>query len=258
MNLNRNTGILATAIVIGISSLSAHAQQDRNPNSITLDLKDAPIRTVIEMAFKQAGITNYVIDNNVAGFVTMTITEQPFENALKLIMRAATTPLTYIKENNVYIVKPRQITQSNPTPAPDLTQEVSTRNNVSFERIPLIFIDPIDLMGAFGNITFIRQFNRAGGGGGGAYSGKTSGTGTSSTGGGGAGGASGTANTGGGGGGANVSTSGGTGGSGIVILKYPNTYTATFSGGLTAGTVTSGPNKISTVTNGTGTVSFGI
>ena len=167
MFLNRTAGILATAIVIGISSHGAYAQQDRNPNSITLDLKDAPIRTVIEMAFKQAGITNYVIDNNVAGFVTMTITEQPFENALKLIMRAATTPLTYIKENNVYIVKPRQITQSNPTPAPDLTQEVSTRNNVSFERIPLIFIDPIDLMGAFGNITFIRQFNRAGGGGGG-------------------------------------------------------------------------------------------
>ena len=167
MFLNRTAGILATAIVIGFSSHSAYAQQDRNPNSITLDLKDAPIRTVIEMAFKQAGITNYVIDNNVAGFVTMTITEQPFENALKLIMRAATTPLTYIKENNVYIVKPRQITQSNPTPAPDLTQEVSTRNNVSFERIPLTFIDPIDLMGAFGNITFIRQFNRAGGGGGG-------------------------------------------------------------------------------------------
>ena len=165
MNLNRNTGIFATAIVIGISSISAHAQQERNPNSITLDLKDAPIRTVIEMAFKQAGITNYVIDNNVAGFVTMTITDQPFENALKLIMRAATTPLTYIKENNVYIVKPRQITVSNPTPAPDLTQEDSTRNNVSFERIPLIFIDPMDLMGAFGNITFIRQFNRGGGGG---------------------------------------------------------------------------------------------
>jgi hypothetical protein len=177
MNLNRNTGIIATAIVIGISSLSAHAQQDRNPNSITLDLKDAPIRTVIEMAFKQAGITNYVIDNNVAGFVTMTITEQPFENALKLIMRAATTPLTYIKENNVYIVKPRQITQSNPTPAPDLTQEVSTRNNVSFERIPLIFIDPIDLMGAFGNVTFIRQFNRAGGGGGGGMGGGMGGMG---------------------------------------------------------------------------------
>ena len=177
MNLNRNTGIIATAIVIGISSLGAHAQQDRNPNSITLDLKDAPIRTVIEMAFKQAGITNYVIDNNVAGFVTMTITEQPFENALKLIMRAATTPLTYIKENNVYIVKPRQITQSNPTPAPDLTDEVSTRNNVSFERIPLIFIDPIDLMGAFGNITFIRQFNRAGGGGGGGMGGGMGGMG---------------------------------------------------------------------------------
>jgi len=94
----------AVLALIGLSPSICYAQQERNPNSITLDLKDAPIRTVIEMAFKQAGITNYVIDNNVAGFVTMTITDQPFENALKLIMRAATTPLTYIKENNVYIV----------------------------------------------------------------------------------------------------------------------------------------------------------
>jgi len=155
----------AVLALIGLSPSICYAQQERNPNSITLDLKDAPIRTVIEMAFKQAGITNYVIDNNVAGFVTMTITDQPFENALKLIMRAATTPLTYIKENNVYIVKPRQITVANPTPAPDLTKDSETRNDVSFERIPLIFIDPMDLMGAFGNITFIRQFNRAGGGG---------------------------------------------------------------------------------------------
>jgi hypothetical protein len=33
-------------------------------------------------------------------------------------------------------------------------------------------------------------------------------------------------------------------------------YTATFSGGLTASTTTSGGYKISSVTNGTGTVTF--
>jgi hypothetical protein len=100
----------------------------------------------------------------------------------------------------------------------------------------------------------------AGGGGGGA---PTPGTGTVSTGGGGNGingtvGNPGTPNTGGGGGGI-VSGSiinGGNGGSGIVILKYLSSYTATFSGGLTSSTVTSGVNKISTITNGTGTVTF--
>jgi len=113
MNVTRILAIgIGLAGVVAVAPTTAYAQQERNPNSITLDLKDAPIRTTLEMAFKQAGITNYVIDNNVAGFVTMTITEQPFENALKLIMRAATVPLTYIKENNVYIVKPRQISQN--------------------------------------------------------------------------------------------------------------------------------------------------
>lgn len=161
MKLYRPLLVAATAIVV---TPTAMAQQERNPSSITMDLKDAPIRTTLEMAFKQAGIVNYVIDNNVAGFVTMTITDQPFENALKLIMRAATVPLTYIKENNVYIVKPRQISQNTLPATPDISQETAPTNNVSFERIPLTFIDPIDLMGAFGNILYIRQFNRSGGG----------------------------------------------------------------------------------------------
>ena len=167
----------APLALIGLSPSICYAQQDRSPNSITLDLKDAPIRTTLEMAFKQAGITNYVIDNNVAGFVTMTITEQPFENALKLIMRAATVPLTYIKENNVYIVKPRQISQNTLPATPDISQDTTPTNNVSFERIPLIFIDPIDLMGAFGNILYIRQFNRSGGGMGGGMGGMGGGMG---------------------------------------------------------------------------------
>jgi hypothetical protein len=64
-----------------------------------------------------------------------------------------------------------------------------------------------------------------------------------------------TANTGGGGGGAQGAA--GTGGSGIIILKYPATFTASFSAGVT--TSTSGPAngyKVSTITAGTGTVTF--
>ncbi len=178
MNVTRILAIgLGLVGVVAVAPTTAYAQQERNPNSITLDLKDAPIRTTLEMAFKQAGITNYVIDNNVAGFVTMTITDQPFENALKLIMRAATVPLTYIKENNVYIVKPRQISLNTLPATPDISQEAPATNNVSFERIPLTFIDPIDLMGAFGNILYIRQFNRSGGGMGGGMGGMGGGMG---------------------------------------------------------------------------------
>ena len=150
-------GFLALLILCN----SAFAQE----KNVSLDLKDAPVRTCLEMAFKQADINNFVIDNNVAGFVTMTITDQPFEVALKLIMRGASTPLTYTKENNVYIVKPRRIViEANPDPNfySDLLMETN-RNSITWERIPLTFIDPFDLMSAFGNIILISQFNRPGG-----------------------------------------------------------------------------------------------
>ena len=140
-------------------SMTTYAQT----NSISLDLKDAPIRSTLEMAFKQAGIKNYVIDNEVAGFVTMTITEQPFENSLKLIMRAATVPLTYVKENDIYIVKVRKITEFKQSSTPDITIYERT-SSVIFERIPLTYIDPLDLMSVLGPIINMNQFNRMRGG----------------------------------------------------------------------------------------------
>jgi hypothetical protein len=87
-----------------------------------------------------------------------------------------------------------------------------------------------------------------GGGGGGAANTGTAGTG--GLGGGGAGGASsgpGTnanPNTGGGGGGSSGGTAVGSGGSGIVIIKIPDTKTATFTGGVTETNSTAGGYKL--------------
>jgi hypothetical protein len=85
------------------------------------------------------------------------------------------------------------------------------------------------------------------GGTGGGGNGATSGPGTA-----------GTANTGGGGGGSGSNnTPGAAGGSGIVILRVPGTYSATFSGGLTSSLSTAQTGyKTYTVTAGTGTVTF--
>ena len=70
-------------------------------------------------------------------------------------------------------------------------------------------------------------------------------------------------NTGGGGGGGNWTgnsnpseQSGKSGSSGIVVLRYPNTKTITVGNGLTASTSTSGSDKITIFTAGTGTISF--
>jgi len=107
---------------------------------------------------------------------------------------------------------------------------------------------------------------RAGGGGGGIASGGGP-AGAGGNGGGGAGGnasvgSNGIANTGGGGGGGGQLNgnaneyNGGNGGSGVVILSYLSTSTITLGPGLTGTTATLGSNSVTTITAGTGTVSW--
>lgn len=130
-------------------------------SNITMELKDAPVRTSLEMIFKQAGIKSYVIENSVYGVISMNLTEQPFENALKLVMRANTVPLTYTRENDVYIVKARVFTEYK-QPSPEII--IEKPKGVIFEKIYLNHIDPFDLQSVFGNILFISQFSRFTGG----------------------------------------------------------------------------------------------
>ena len=107
-----------------------------------------------------------------------------------------------------------------------------------------------------------------GGGGGGSYSITLNLTGGTGGLGGGANGASlytdilsGTPNTGGGGGGSaaayslypNGGGNGGNGGSGIVVLRYPSSYTIS---GLAGTTTTIGSDKVTTFTSGTGNIQF--
>ena len=74
-------------------------------------------------------------------------------------------------------------------------------------------------------------------------------------------GSSGTANTGGGGGGGaqngGAATGfGGSGGSGVTIFRYPDTIAITIGAGLTGSTATDGSFKVTTITAGTGNVSW--
>lgn len=105
------------------------------------------------------------------------------------------------------------------------------------------------------------------GGGGGGYFGSTSSVPGGSGGGGdcpsgsNGNGGDGTDNTGGGGGAAKRSAGGGSrnggnGGDGVVILRYPNNYTINVGAGLTSSTTPDGLDKVTTFTQGTGTISF--
>jgi hypothetical protein len=147
---------LILSLCVLLISASAFSQ------NISVDLKDSPVRTTLEMMFKQAGIKNYVIENSVAGFVTMKLEDQPFENSLKLVMRAATIPLTYTKENDVWIVKSRRI-KIEANPDPNFNSDPLPYKPSSFQVIRLNYIDPFDLQSVFGQILFINQGTRFGG-----------------------------------------------------------------------------------------------
>ena len=72
-----------------------------------------------------------------------------------------------------------------------------------------------------------------------------------------AGNTNGTANRGAGGGGKLVNAEvNGAGGSGVVILRYPSAYTITIGAGLTGTTATVSSNKVTTITAGSGNVSW--
>src|SRR5678815_3689996 len=125
---------IAGAVLLLANPMAARAQQtggnEKALPPITLDLRDAPIRQALEQVFNSAKV-DYSIDNAVAGYVTLKITEQPFENALKLIMRSASIPLTYTKESGVYIVKPRPLDTYAPPPVP--TQPDTAQTNKQYQ-----------------------------------------------------------------------------------------------------------------------------
>lgn len=130
-----------------------------NPFNVTLDLKDTPLRAALEQLFRMVKV-DYSIDPSVQGYVNLKVTDMPFENALKLILRSSSTPLTYLKDSGVYMVKPRTLSASTPPPpALALADEVPPKN--SYDRIELTYADPVDLAQIL-NITMIPIYTRFG------------------------------------------------------------------------------------------------
>ena len=227
------SGLLAAAltgaVLLGPSfTAQAHAQAAQ-PSAggngstqalppITLDLRDAPVRQALEQLFNNAKV-DFSIANEVQGFVTLKITDQPFENALRLILRSSSIPLTFVRETGVYIVKPRVTETTNPGGElpPTIDSNTNTAPTATYDQIQLTYIDPADIAATLG-ITFIRSFTRQGqgqqggqGGGGGGLGGLGGGGGFGG-GGGGLGGLGGGGGFGGGGGG--LGGGGGFGGGG--------------------------------------------
>ena len=153
---------------------------------VSLDLHDTPIREALEKLFRQTK-SDFSMDNAVQGYVTLKITDQPLETALRMLLRTAPMPLTYSKEDGVYIIKPRRIAQSSEAGAPSLLLQTASRTNSASpsasaliadqdgnrllavtsgfdggqqtDIIPLMYLDPADVADLL-NIIQIPSFTR--------------------------------------------------------------------------------------------------
>src|SRR5437016_1763312 len=96
---------------------------------VTLNLENADLRYALKLLFTSAGV-NYVLDQNVQGTVTVSLTDVPFRTALESVLRSTqtTSPLTYRVEDKVYIIAPK-VEQPAELGGPDTTTEPPAPKN---------------------------------------------------------------------------------------------------------------------------------
>jgi beta-lactamase regulating signal transducer with metallopeptidase domain len=72
--------------------------------AITLDFTDAPVQDVLTQLLRAKG-ADYTIDSDVTGVVSVHLTQVNSDTALKTVMRASSSPLTYDLIDNVYHIR---------------------------------------------------------------------------------------------------------------------------------------------------------
>lgn len=103
---------IVVALVVGmICSVALAAEEDNSP--VTLDLKDADVRSAIESLFRGRN-RNFSISQDVAGSIpSLSITGVPFDQALKSLLKSA--GLVYRVENSVYMINKKPDTSATAT-----------------------------------------------------------------------------------------------------------------------------------------------
>lgn len=102
---------------------------------VSLDYNDAPIHQVLEELFNGAR-QSYVIDVGVSGTVTLKVSGIPFEDALRLVLLTAPRPLTYVRENGVYVVKAKDAAPRAQVAPPDAPASTASMAGVRLSMSP--------------------------------------------------------------------------------------------------------------------------
>ena len=126
MIISRHAVALALGGVVLLSSAvfapTARAQDAGEPTKpISLNLHNVPIQTALQLLFSGAGIRNTSIDSDVQGTANITVSDVPFNLALRTLLGSVNPPLTYDVVDGVYKVK---VLRAVAPPAPPVVSTV--------------------------------------------------------------------------------------------------------------------------------------
>ncbi len=120
------SSLLVSALMVTFAPNKASAQTDAksapsganiNQQNVSIELRDAPIRKALERLF-DAVKADFMIEETVkAGTVTARLKDKPFETVLKVLLESSSTPLTYERDGQVYIITLKPVPKPTPEPA---------------------------------------------------------------------------------------------------------------------------------------------
>ena len=195
----RVTGLFILLALVATLAFGLVASADEN-TLVSLNVKDADVRDVIEMIAKSADL-NYVLAPEVRGRIgSLVLIDVPARVAIEQVLNQL--GLQYTLEGGIFsifkpkeesltaaslreviamsvpqdqqIARPIMITPKEPLPVLGATgvgflEEYQTENYVT-EKVPMYFADAIDIAYMFGgDVIETRMMDYAGGGGGGSY-----------------------------------------------------------------------------------------
>jgi hypothetical protein len=140
--IGRSLGLVVAALGFILAS-AAPAGAQEGERKVTLTLREAPLRAVLDQVFAGSGL-QYVVDAGVPDVpITLNIREVGLQSALRMVVRLAAGQapgLTQAREGEVFIIRIRR----EAPPAPVMTDELppdfrDEQQTTEWEKIPIQF-----------------------------------------------------------------------------------------------------------------------
>jgi len=148
------TALGMVLIAMAVWMAPALAQETEPPPGVTLELKDAEVRSALEMLFSESGFS-YVLSPGVQGRVTVSLHDVSWDHALRFVLDSL--DLTYQREDNVYLIDRRAAVLPHPkTPSQghgvgtDAPKPAATPGKQRLDVVKVLYSDPAMIAAVLG------------------------------------------------------------------------------------------------------------